>query len=110
MSSTDMNPFDETGTENLDMEDPPADTALAQQDLADSGSDHPAEAADSAQVSRQQAQGQNLWDTMPVNNPLYPAAAENNSPNVPRVASNSYPGLQPQSNTQPAQGSAGVPI
>ena len=44
MSSTDMNPFDETGTENLDMEDPPADTALARQDLADSGSDHPAEA------------------------------------------------------------------
>ena len=64
MSSTDMNPFDETGTENLDMEDPPADTALAQQDLADSGSDHPAEAADNAQVSRQQAQGQNLWDNI----------------------------------------------
>ena len=56
MSSTDMNPFDETGTENLDMEDPPADTALAQQDLADSGSDHPAEATDSAQVSQQHPQ------------------------------------------------------
>ena len=96
-SPTELNPFDDEEQQNLDMEDPPAtdeaDAALDVDDLQASSADHSAVAGGPVRAA-------NFFQQLNSNNQAQPP-----------VASNSYPGMAPQSTTAPtnaqANGSAG---
>ena len=64
MSSPNGNPFDEEEKQEIDMEDPPTDTAMAAADLQSSSSaDHTADAVD-------QAASPSSFQQLPMNNQM----------------------------------------
>ena len=89
--SSSQHVFGENDEDDQDMEDPPENPAMLQEDLQTSSADHIAGAGGPAAFFQQQLPGQNMMQ--------------------PTVASNSYPGQAPQSTTTPTSaqisGSAG---